>query len=262
MLQPPEHARAREAILTFGVYGSGKSEGWAAIGETYRMTDTPGHFHVLSTEWERALQIAEGCQTDFYANSTIHEVTDYESLMAASEAIRKVNAESDNPLGDWIIIDSIGTTLQWTRDVWFQNEMKMTFREFMGSGKKLTEVGPAGWIQMDTMYKDWILPHVLRFPGHSYACAQADTVNMEGAWADKGAIKDLFGRIGLKPVGEKNNPYLFGSILLTLNPSKGEYCLTTVKDRKGREYLTREPLAMLPLGFAQTYLVGVAGWSL
>jgi hypothetical protein len=262
MLRPPAHQHTREAILAFGVYGSGKSEGWASIGEMYRTTDTPGHFHVLSTEWERAHQIAEGCSTDFFSNSTIYEVGDFDELMDASLAIKKVTDASDDPRQDWLIVDSITPVLEWSRNVWFNaNQDGGTYRDFANTGRKMTEVPSHGWGQMKTLYGDWIQPHVLRFPGHVYATAQADTVNTEGAWADKGAIKNMFGRIGMKPLGDKHyNPYLLTSVLLATNPTKGEYQLTTVKDRKGRDYLTGEVVAPLPLGFTATYLMGIAGW--
>jgi hypothetical protein len=72
----------------------------------------------------------------------------------------------------------------------------------------------------------------------------------------------MFGRIGMKPLGDKHyNPYLLTSVLLATNPTKGEYQLTTVKDRKGRDYLTGEVVAPLPLGFTATYLMGIAGWT-
>jgi hypothetical protein len=125
----------------------------------------------------------------------------------------------------------------------------------------MTEIPAHAWGQMKTIYGDWIQPYVMRFPGHVYCTAQADAVSTEGAWADKGAMKNMFGRVGLKPLGDKHyNPYLLASVLLTGNPSKGEYVITTVKDRKGREYLTNEPVAPLPFGFVTSYLCGVAGW--
>lgn len=257
MLKPGPNQRTREAILMFGVYGSGKSEGWASIGEMYRTTDTPGHFHVISTEWERAHQIAEGCTTDFFANSTIYEVGDFDELMTVSEQVK-----ADATPEDWLIVDSITPTLEWSRNVWFRdNQGGSRYRDFVNSGAKMTEVPSHAWGQMKTIYGDWIQPYVLRFPGHVYCTAQADAVSTEGAWADKGAMKNMFGRVGLKPLGDKHyNPYLLASVLLTGNPSKGEYVITTVKDRKGRDYLTNEPVAPLPFGFVTSYLTSVAGW--
>ena len=41
-LIPPPNMQTREAVLAFGVFGSGKSIGWSTIAEMYRLTSTPG----------------------------------------------------------------------------------------------------------------------------------------------------------------------------------------------------------------------------
>lgn len=257
MLVPPSNMQTREAVLLYGLYGSGKSLGWATLADMYRLTKTPGHFHIISTEWERALQIAESYE-NFYENCTIHEVEDFATLMEASVKVRDLGVRDD-----WLVIDSIGNAQTWTRDEYFNANMAgKSYREFLGSGGAAKDVGAAGWIQMDNRYKSWINPFVVRFPGHKFACAQADPVNTEGAWADKGAIRNLFGRIGMKPVGQKELSYVFRSVLLASNPAKGDYELTTVKDSPGREYLTNEKIAPLPFGFVKTFLMDCAGWSI
>lgn len=257
MLVPPANMQTREAILNFGVFGSGKSMGWSTIADVYRLTSTPGHFHVLSTEWERALQIAES-NDNFYENASIYEVENFETLLEASRKVREAAGRDD-----WIVVDSIGAAQTWARDEWFQgNRAGMGWRDFLASGGAGKDVGAAGWITMSERYKSWINPYVVRFPGHKYACAQADPVSTEGVWADKGAIKNLFGRIGMKPVGDKELSYVFRSVLLATNPAKDDYCLTTVKDSPGRTYLTGEKIAAFPFGFAMTYLLGPAGWRL
>lgn len=256
-LVPPPNMNTREAVLSFGVFGSGKSIGWATLAEMYRLTKTTGHFHVISTEWERALQVAESYE-NFDENATIHEVSDFTQLMEVSEQIRKAGTRDD-----WIIVDSIGAAQTWVRDEWFQaNRKGVGYREFLGSGGAAKDVGAAGWIQMSERYKSWVNPYVVRFPGHKYACAQAEPVNTEGAWADKGAIKSLFGRVGMKPTAEKETSYIFRSVLLASNPAKGDYELTTVKDSPGRDYLTNEKIAPLPFGFVKTFLMDCAGWSI
>lgn len=264
MLKPPAKQLTGEAILSFGMYGSGKSEDWASIGEMYRQTETPGHFHILSTEYGRAFQVAEGFE-DFASNSTIYETEDYDSLVDASRQAYEASKKEYLVHGerrDWIVVDSIGNALKWARDVWFEKSQGINYRDWQGTGGKVTDVGPSGWIQMDSLYKTWFNQNILRFPGHVYACAQADSVNLEGSWADPKVVRDMYGRAGMKPLGDKELGFSFSSVLMKANPSQGEYILTTVKDRKGREYLTREVIAPLPLGFTMTYLVNVAGWTL
>jgi hypothetical protein len=254
-LLPPENALTREAVLLYGEFGTGKSLAWATIAEMYRITETPGHFYIISTEWERALQIAEAYD-GFFDNATVEEVEDFEGLLAVSQKIKAMGTKDD-----WVVIDSIGNAQTWARDEWFTANMGgRTYREWMADGGSAKDIGPAGWITMSNRYKSWINPNIVRFPGHKFACAQADRVVTEGTFADKGAVKALYERAGWKPAGEKELGYAFRSVLLTSKPTADTHELTTIKDSPGRGYLKHEAVAPLPLGFVGTYLQNQAGW--
>src|SRR5258706_6014961 len=99
MFRPADRARTKEGIFCYGPYNSGKSEGWAETGALYRATDTPGHFHIISTEYEMAQRVAEGYD-DFDTNSTIYETHDYASLVDISQQVRDVGTEDD-----WVAVD-------------------------------------------------------------------------------------------------------------------------------------------------------------
>ena len=256
-LSPPPEMRTREAILAYGEFGSGKSLGWATIADVYRMTETPGHFHIISTEWQRALQIAEA-YPNFDKNCTIYEVEDFEGLLATSKDIKAV-ATSD----DWFVVDSLGNAQLWVRNEWFDSNMgNRTYREWMGDGGTAKEIGPAGWVTMTNRYRSWSGPYVERFPGHKYACAQAARTSTEGTFADKGLVKALYERVGWKPEAEKESGYLFRTVLLASKPTADTHELTTIKDSPGRDYLKHVAVAPLPLGIVQSYLIDVAKWSL
>lgn len=262
-LTPPPNMRTREAILSFGPFGTGKSLGWATIADCYRRTNTLGHFHVLSTEWERAAQIAEA-YPDFETNATIYECDDYGSLLEAAQKVRVLGTTDD-----WVVVDSIGNAQTWARDRWFNENMSKDYSDFRADGGEASEIGPAGWMQMDRYYKTFVNPNIVRFPGHKYAVAQADAVTPEtddrgrrNKWADRGVVKEVFGRGGLKPVGNKELAYIFRSVLLAKSPAAGDYELTTVKDSPGRSYLDHVKVAPLPMGFVHTFLMEVAGWTI
>ena len=70
-LVPPATALTPEGILSMGVFGTGKTEDHLSIGEVYRLTKTDGHFHILSTEFERVLASLEG-PPDWQANTTLY----------------------------------------------------------------------------------------------------------------------------------------------------------------------------------------------
>lgn len=254
MLTPPSNTRTKERILAFGTYGSGKSHGWATIRAMYAATSTPGHFHIISTEWEMADRTAEGYE-DFDTNATIHEATDYESLLTVSEKI----LESATP-EDWLIVDSIGNGWSWAQDNYCQARWGKTFREYQASlaNPKDSDIN---WQQVNNAYRAWINPYVIRFPGHKYACAQADTVNTEGKWQDSREIKAMFSRIGMKPVGQKELAYAFHTVMLFSHPAPGDYTMTSVDD-PSRDHVQHGVVAPPPLGFVKSYLMDVAKWEM
>lgn len=254
MLTPPPTSRTKERILAFGSYGSGKSAGWAALRDMYLKTDTPGHFHIISTEWEMAHRTAEGYPADeFDKNATIHEATDYDSIESICLAI----AANAGP-SDWLVVDSIGNIWSWAQDAYCQHRWGKSFKDYMAGGGKVQEIN---WSQVNASYRNIMNPYIVRFPGHKYACAQADTVQMEGGWKDSKEVQEMFGRLGVKPVGQKELGYAFHSVLLFTHPSRDEYKITTVDD-PSREKLNGAVVAPLPIGFVGTYLLGVAGWTL
>lgn len=255
-LKPRSGALTKECILNFGPYSGGKSNGWAQTRQMYETTDTPGKFYIISTETEMAERTAEGYMdgtagNNFFTNAEIQTPTDYESLMRISEKYREAGTEQD-----WIITDSIGKALTWSRDVWFTEHFDMTWKQFQTAGRKISEVKPENWMQMASLYKDWFIPNIIGFPGHRYSCAQAETVATSGAWADSPAIQKMFGRIGAKPVGDKELAYAHHTVLFSTMRSHGEWITTTVDD-PGRPYLVDEPVVSFPY----TYLMQVAGWQ-
>lgn len=251
MLKPPEHARTKERILAFGSYGSGKSHGWASIRDLYATTDTPGHFHIISTEWEMADRTAEG-YANFNDNATIHEATDFESLLGISEKISEA-ATGD----DWLVIDSVGSGWSWAQDDYCQGRWGKTFKEYQADlGNSNSDIN---WQFVNNAYRSWINPHVIRFPGHKYACAQADVVASEGKWKDGPEIQGMYGRFGVKPVGQKELGYAFHSVLLFKHPTRTDWQITTIDD-PSRVHVDSHPVATPPLGFVDSYLVKIAGW--
>lgn len=257
MLQPAPGKLTKEMILAFGPYSGGKTNNWATWRRWYEVTDTPGKFYIISTELEMAHRTAEAYMdgtpgNNFFSNAEITEVHDYESLITVSEKYREAATEDDI-----IVVDSVGHCLTWARDVWFSQNLDMTWKQFQASGRKISEVKPENWTQMSSLYKDWLIPNILRFPGHRYVCAQSDVVSTSGSWADSPAIQKMYGRIGAKPVGDKELGYAFHTVLFCTQRGADDWRMTTVDD-PGRQYLVDEQVG----DFVTSYLMNVAGWVL
>lgn len=268
MLQAPEWYTEPESFLVFGVNSAGKTKGWATIRKWYEITQTPGHFHVISPEYRHAMRTRQAylngeLGNNFDSNATIYEVTNYETLLEVSEKVKKAGLASavDTPYGprspDYAIVDSIGYAKTWARDVWFLANRGMTYSEFVRSGKKMSEIKPADWIDMNGIYRDWINPNILMFPGHKYATAHMKEISTEGSWAEKKKdILRMFGPHGVKPDGDDDLGHAFNSVFL-MNRARDSWRITTVDDPE-REYLDDAPLN----DFVLDILCGVAGWQM
>lgn len=267
-LQQAPHKLTKEGILTFGVNSAGKTRSWATIRKWAELTATPAHFHIISTEHEMVLRTVEGYLDgtpghNFFTNATIagydHDnrlwtpdaPSDYDTLLAATAKIHAAAGPND-----WVVIDSIGLVQTWSRDVWFGAEKGMSYRDFVGSGRKMKEVKPADWDTMAGLYRDWYFPYIWNFPGHRFACARMVEIRTEGDWAEKDRnILKMFGPHGVKPDGEKNLGFDWHSVLLCSRARDG-WNISTVDDPE-RTYLNDEKIS----DFVQDYLMGVAGWQ-
>lgn len=265
-LRPPTTALIPERILGFGISGAsaGKSEIWANLRYWYEMTNTPGHFYIISTESEMAEAVAQGHLdgspgNNFFSNATIGTATNYDTLCKVSAEFRALAQTSYEDTGlkqDWIITDNIGDPQVWARDVWFLANMGMSYREFINSGHKMKEVQPSDWGHMRGLYQEWIVPNIIEFPGHRMATAHAEQIRTEGSWAEKNPeITRTFGPYGFKPKGDINLGSVFRTILLCERYGKTDWRYTTVDDNK-RTMLERE----LVQDFVSSYLLPVAGW--
>ncbi len=242
-------------ILLFGLYGSGKTFSWASLRRWYEMCGNTEHFHIISTEPESAERTAEGFQSgelgyNFDSNATIHNATDFESLLEVS---KKVSESAE--VGDWLVIDSITNPNEWSRDAYCQTKFGFSWQEFRAAGKQMNEIGPTGWNEIKMLYNSWFVPYVVNFVGHRLACARQEEIRTEYL-PDKGEVKGTFGPVGFKPSGRKELAFDFHSILWMTMPRLDEYTITTVDD-PSRDKLRR---AECP-DFVSCYLLGPAGWT-
>lgn len=256
MLQPRKPNLARESVLAFGPYGSGKSLGWTTWADMYRTTNTPGHFYVIETVHEASLVVLEPYD-DWERNVTVLECTDWDSLLEVSAKVKEMGTPDDV-----LVVESIGNTLYWSRDVWFTAARGgQTWKQFQVTGQSMKEVEPNHWIEMDEIHRSWTVPFIQGFAGHKYATAQSDSVKTGPGFSDNKQIVAMFGRTGVKPIGHKDLGYVFRSVLLFKHPTKTEWTITTVDD-PGREQIEDVQVAAPPLGFVKSWMMDIAGWNL
>lgn len=252
-LQQSPLALTKEGILGFGAFGSGKSHAWATIRKWYEMTETPGRFYIISTEWEMAHRVAEGYLdggpgNNFFSNAEIHEAHDFASLYDIAVKIRQQADEHS-----WVIVDSIGNAWNWVQDEHTIQLYGKSASEYRAEGGKKFD-----WQRVNERYRSFLLPNILRWPGHRYLCAQADKVSTEGDWADPLEVQRKYRPFGgYKPVGQKELAYQLHSILYFSKAGKDDYRLSSVDD-PSRVKLEDAKVE----DFVTSYLLGPAGWVL
>ena len=257
MLTPRPGSRAKERIVGYGPMNSGKTFASTTLADMYRRTNTPGHFHVISTEWQaydRALELYDDCE-----NVTVVEALDWAEMVDRTVGIAN-KATSD----DWLVFDSIGNAWSFVQDDYCAQRWGTSGKEYFGELRDRGGESEINWSIVNARYQGWMNPNVLRFPGHVYATSPAEELRApakSGKESEAKEIRQLYSRYGLKPTGQKRLGFMFHSILLMTSPSKGVYDITTVDDH-ARQQLDHVEVAGPPFGFVQTYLMDVAHWEI
>jgi hypothetical protein len=251
-------SHAPERILAYGLYGSGKTHGWATIASYYRRTDTPGTFYVISCEHGTVDRLRDGYPASdddpgFDSNVTYDDVHNWSELTKLTD-MYLANAVD----GDWLVIEGVDKPWQFIQQLWHQT--KGTIGD-QSDPFALQEAGEVDWVKVNAVYRAWIIP-ILQSPAHVYACAPQDAVRVPTGkpkeWADNKQTVEQFARFGYKPAGQKDLGFQFHTVLYMQNPRRGVYTVTSVDDH------TRDLLEDHEVNpdFVLGYLVPTAHWSL
>lgn len=278
-----------ERILTMGILGSGKSYQWLMMarilkptGAIFRCLDTDNSIrYMLQTQFQDLLPENGG-------NVIVHNVFDWpEYKLGVDWLLRKsikpevlktmnpaISEDIKKPLltKDWTVVDLADmawrTVQRYFIEEVFGEEMGDYFlmvRKGIEEGKIKTKQGkmPASvatevfdgwkdWPVMNRLYDDWMLPIVYRIPTQVYVATKVEEIFK----TDKDPeMLEVFGPYGIHPAGQKALGHQMHSVFLLI-PGKGEWKITTIKDRGGRTYFNRVKLT----SFYYQYLVAKAGW--
>lgn len=250
-------SKAKERILLFGREGTGKTYAWCTIANWLRRTDTPGHFYAIDTDM--AVGRMADAWPDFESNVTWGDAADWPDYGKLLDSYIASGTEHD-----WLVVDLIDKAWDAVQNYFIEqvhgkaaDEWFLEFRSAGKSGHPLAGEFGINWSVINKLYSAWI-GRVLRFPGHVLCCAPADTlqgVTGQGAGRSDPEAIEIFGRLGVKPKGQKSLGHQFHTILLMTTKRDGWAC-TTAKDRS-RERLTNSPMS----DFVLNYLVPVGGWQ-
>ena len=260
---------APERILAFGPAGSSKTTAWLNIAKFAEITGSDARFYVIDTDFavDRMLlgypNLTVSLPSDPYPNDArihLYPTFDWREYVSALAQIR----QRARP-GDWVIVDFISNA--WTAvqehyvDQVFHQDIGDYFlkvrKELDRNASSLGALeGWVDWQVINPLYKRWANDLLYRGRYHLYCTAKSDTLSSDRKPTESPQTRQLFARYQVKPVGQKDLPFQFHTVLLT-GRSGTDYTITTVKDRE------RPEVSSLTIAnFTNEYLVGVAGWSL
>ena len=270
-------ARAREKILVYGDWGSGKSYARNRLIGALRASGSDAKVFVIDTDdtRDRALDAYGDGFLEHVEWAYVNAWEDW--LEAAERFAAKIGPD------DWLVIDRIDLAWAAAQDYYVRRVFGVDSAEFFlqfaadleanprfsKDGNRITEGSPlAGahgqrWDHIKRTYAQFVSNALFPrttvkertwgHPGHVLACAGEKDVNRE---KDDAQTVSAYGGFGKKPAGEKNLPSQFHSVLW-LSGVPGDWRYSTGREREGREYVRGAGMG----DFVLTYLVGVAGWE-
>lgn len=250
---------ARERILLFGGFGSGKSYAWVKIAEHNYNSKNGSKLYILDTD-HTALQQS-------IAFDGFEEVVKWRDIFDMKELKKStVDMTSIATKDDWLVVDLADKPWVYAQDDYTERAFGKDAEDFFVSwkaqggtgGSALASEWGSNWQVINKIYNAWITD-VFRFPGHILFCAASKVVKQpdnQGKGGDDRQTLDTFGKFGFKPAGQGNLGFQMMTVLAMANKGgSDDYIFTTVKD------LHREKKMGAPIkDFVTDYLIPIAGW--
>lgn len=240
----------RERILLFGNGGTGKS---STIKDIAARID--GIVHVIDTDYAFEVML-DGEPDEILEHIECHPVDcdDWEGLMATVAKVNKLVGPDD-----WMVIDSMTATWDAVSENFVEKVFGKSTDEYFLAARQATSEDAKklqaleGWKDYTVINKMYnkLYKEIYKCRGHVLLTAEATALGDD----DKGEAKDMFGRLGRKPKGQKRLSYVTHTVIYMVKRNSGEWKMTTVKDRQ------RDEMIDLVWGdFAQDYLADIGGW--
>lgn len=260
----------RERILLYGDSDSGKTYLYLTIARYYQMRKAKGTFYGLCSpgnQWDKFF--GPGGEFEGLENVVPFDVEEIQDYFDKFDKKIKPKATKD----DWLCIDVIS-------DVWGAAGDEYSKKE--NKGRDLGEAWATTggdypvegwqWGRINARYRSFAQNRLLRFPGHLVGLAWdkdlQEAAKSSGKGGESDEVRDLFGLIGKKPAGQKEDYKRFDTIIHLGVNGRGEHVARTARDRQ-RDRLgdviqrgTAQVFRGQPISnFFLEYLVKIAGWK-
>lgn len=262
---------APERILAFGPAGTGKTTNWLNIAKFITLTKSDARIYVIDTDFavDRMMngypQVSIGVPADpQFANPDatiqLYSCFEWRQYVNALNTIQQKARPQD-----WVVVDFIGNAWSavqedFVMEVFHQDigDYFLKVRKELDNGAKSLGAleGWVDWQVINPRYKQWANKLLFKGRYHVYATAKSDNLSSDKKPTEDAQTRQLFARYQVKPVGQKELPYQFHTVLLT-GRTDDKRAITAVKDRE------REEVSGLTINnFTNEYLVNIAGWKL
>ncbi len=260
----------RERILLFGDSDAGKTFNFLTVAAWHQKRGSDATFYGICTpgnEWDRFFM--PGAEFEHLENVVPIDVEDIQDYFDVYDNQIKPHAGPD----DWLALDVID-------DVWKACQDEYAKRTWKGQdlGSKWATVGGDfpiegwEWGTINARYRAFVQNRIARFPGHVMAMAWEKTMQEAAKSSGKGGesqeVRDVFGLIGQKPAGQKEDYKRFSTLLHLAKDPTGQWVVRTARDRQrvklGRIVERGNAASHYPVplnDFYREYLMKVAGWK-
>jgi len=222
-LNPLTGGPSRQKILLYGQAGDGKSYSTFTIPNLLQQCGSPAKVFLIDTD-DGAMRTYEKCFPHL-TNLRLFEAFDWAGLDSAIDQILK---EANPARGDWIICDLFCKAWDWVQDYFSEQVFKKGADEFfMEARKRFAESGSKNvspfdgfkdWTYIKKLYKALQDKLILKSRCNVICCVKAATVNDK---SDSESVLSKYGRIGMKPAGQKELDHEFHTVLFMQQRKNG-----------------------------------------
>jgi hypothetical protein len=275
----PNGRKIRERLLIFGPPGVGKTHQFFVIAKWHQDLGSDAKFHGICTDTAYEALITN---TQFLELSNLewYDVFDFQDYVDAARVVKQGMRQQD-----WLSVDLLNNAWNAAQDEYAaalvdpKGKQKYADLGDMWATEKGTDYPIKGWDwgMINARYRVFANNYLLTLPGHLFLVAaqqevMAPTDRMkEKEDATTRKRREMFKHLGVQPLGQKDDPFRYHTILHIDSRDAGGDVRTqqmaTAKERFGNRRMwgvrmqngrvRDEPIE----DFFMDYLVKTAGWT-
>jgi hypothetical protein len=242
----------RERILNMGPAGAGKTSNFLHIARMCAVTGTGARFFLGDSDFTMDRMLPSYPEIHPYVE--LHPLYEWPDYVAFGKHVSAVATPDD-----WVCVDFISSAWKAVQDYYVGEVFKRDIGDYFLAARKKEVAGLEGWVDwnvINALYQQWLMPLLFRTRGHLFCTAKSEPLSDSRRPTEDKATRAMFLPFSIKPVGQKDLPFQFHTLLISDRDLQGNRLLTTVKDRE------RQEVRALPvIDFAVNYLTHVGRWS-